>query len=55
MIDTNHHVLSGFFWQATENERAPVGGLAPPQRSGEASISFMDDVGIDVAVARPFG
>jgi aminocarboxymuconate-semialdehyde decarboxylase len=49
-IDTHHHILPDFFWQATENARAPVGGLAPLRWSKEASISFMDDAGIDVAV-----
>jgi 6-methylsalicylate decarboxylase len=50
-IDTHHHILPDFFWQATENAHAPVGGLARLQWSKEASISFMDDAGIDVAVA----
>ena len=49
-IDTHHHILPDFFWQETENANAPVGGLAPLQWSKEASISFMDDAGIDVAV-----
>jgi len=49
-IDTHHHMLPAFFWQATENAHAPVGGLAPLQWSKEASISFMDDSGIDVVV-----
>src|SRR5580700_6025467 len=49
-IETHHHLLPDFFWQATENAQAPVGGLAPLQWSKEASISFMDDAGIDVAV-----
>ena len=49
-IDTHHHILPDFFWQETENANAPVGGLAPLQWSREASILFMDDAGIDVAV-----
>jgi aminocarboxymuconate-semialdehyde decarboxylase len=49
-IDTHHHILPDFFWQETENEHAPVGGLAPLLWSEEASISFMDDAGIDVAM-----
>ncbi len=49
-IDTHHHILPDFFWQATENVLAPVGGLAPLRWSREASISFMDDAGIDIAV-----
>jgi aminocarboxymuconate-semialdehyde decarboxylase len=49
-IDTHHHMLPDFFWQETENADAPVGGLAPLRWSREASISFMDDAGIDAAV-----
>ena len=49
-IDTHHHLLPDFFWQETENAHAPVGGLAPLRWSKEASISFMDEAGIDMAV-----
>ena len=49
-IDTHHHIVPDFFWQETENAHAPIGGLAPLQWSKEASISFMDAAGIDVAV-----
>jgi hypothetical protein len=49
-IDTHHHMLPDFFWEETENANAPVGGLAPLRWSREASVSFMDDAGIDVAV-----
>src|SRR5258708_28903860 len=37
-IDTHHHILPDFFWQAAENAHAPVGGLAPLRWSKEASI-----------------
>ena len=43
-------MLPDFFWQETGNAHAPVGGFAPPQWSKEASISFMDNAGIDVAM-----
>jgi aminocarboxymuconate-semialdehyde decarboxylase len=49
-IDTHHHLLPDFFWQETENDDDPIGGLAPLRWSKETSISFMDDAGIDVAV-----
>ena len=49
-IDTHHHILPDFFWQETENAHAHIGGLEPLRWSREASISFMDDAGIDVAV-----
>src|SRR5438876_1695504 len=43
-------MLPEFFWQETDNAHAPVGGLAPQRWSPEASLSFMDGAGIDVAV-----
>src|SRR5712691_9976144 len=49
-IDTHHHMLPDFFWRETENAHAPVGGLAPLRWSQDATLSFMDDAGIDVAV-----
>jgi len=49
-IDTHHHMLPEFFWQETDNAHAPVGGLAPQRWSPEASLSFMDGAGIDVAI-----
>src|ERR1700724_231054 len=49
-VDTHHHILPDFFCRETENAHAPVGGLAPLRWSKEASISFMDDAGIDIAV-----
>jgi 6-methylsalicylate decarboxylase len=50
VIDTHHHLLPDFFWRETDNAQAPVGGIAPLTWSKEASLSFMDDAGIDVAV-----
>jgi aminocarboxymuconate-semialdehyde decarboxylase len=49
-IDTHHHMLPDFFWRETDNADTPVGGLAPLQWSKDATLSFMDDAGIDVAV-----
>ena len=49
-FDTHQHILPDFFWQATENDHAPIGGLAPLRWSRETAISFMDDAGIDVAI-----
>src|SRR4029453_18421686 len=49
-IDTHHHMLPDFFWRETENAHAPVGGLAPLRWSKDATLSFMDDADIGVAV-----
>jgi 6-methylsalicylate decarboxylase len=47
-VDTHHHMLLGFFWEATEGDD-PVGGLAP-RWSRASALSFLDDAGIDVAI-----
>lgn len=49
-IDTHHHILPDFFWQATNDAHGPVGGLKPLQWSQETAVSYMDEAGIDVAV-----
>jgi 6-methylsalicylate decarboxylase len=49
-VDTHHHILPDFFWQATESGDDPVGGIAPPPWSRASALSFLDDAGIDVAV-----
>ena len=49
-VDTHHHILPDFFWQATESGGDPVGGVAPPPWSRASALSFLDDAGIDVAV-----
>jgi hypothetical protein len=48
-VDTHHHMLPDFFWEATEGDD-PVGGIAPPPWSRASALSFLDDAGIDVAV-----
>jgi hypothetical protein len=48
-IDTHRHILPKFFWQETENVRAPVGGLAPLRWSKEAASRSWITL-IDVAV-----
>jgi aminocarboxymuconate-semialdehyde decarboxylase len=50
-VDIHHHVLPDFFWRATNEGDSPVGGIAPPPWSPAAALSFLDDAGIDVAVA----
>ena len=49
-VDIHHHTLPDFFWQATNEDASPVGGIAPPPWSSAAALSFLDDAGIDVAV-----
>ena len=49
-IDVHHHILPDVFWRATNDAHSPVGGIVPAPWSKEATLSFMDDAGIDVAI-----
>ena len=49
-IDTHHHMLPEFFFEATNEKANPVGGLKPQPWSPESSLAFMDETGIDIAV-----
>jgi hypothetical protein len=31
-VDVHHHILPDFFWQATNEQHGPVGGIAPARR-----------------------
>jgi 6-methylsalicylate decarboxylase len=49
-IDTHHHLLPDFFFEATNEKEKPVGGLKPQRWTPETSLAFMDEAGIDVAI-----
>jgi predicted TIM-barrel fold metal-dependent hydrolase len=49
-IDTHHHLLPDFFFEATNEKEDPVGGLKPQSWTPEISLAFMDEAGIDVAL-----
>jgi predicted TIM-barrel fold metal-dependent hydrolase len=49
-IDTHHHMLPDFFFEATNEKENPVGGLAPQRWTPEGSLAFMDEAGIDIAI-----
>jgi predicted TIM-barrel fold metal-dependent hydrolase len=49
-IDTHHHMLPEFFFEATNEKANPVGGLKPQPWTIENSLAFMDELEIDVAV-----
>src|SRR5882757_2964213 len=49
-IDTHHHMLPEFFFEATNEKDNPVGGLKPHAWSIENSLAFMDEMKIDIAV-----
>jgi 6-methylsalicylate decarboxylase len=50
VIDTHHHMLPDFFFEATNEKENPVGGLKPQLWAPESSLAFMDEAEIDVAV-----
>jgi predicted TIM-barrel fold metal-dependent hydrolase len=49
-VDTHHHMLPGFFFEATNEKENPVGGLKPQAWTPESSLAFMDEAGIDIAI-----
>ena len=49
-IDTHHHMLPEFFFEATNEKDNPVGGLKPQAWTPENSIAFMNEAEIDIAI-----
>jgi predicted TIM-barrel fold metal-dependent hydrolase len=49
-IDTHHHMLPDFFFEATNEKESPVGGLKPQAWTPETSLAFMDEAEIDITV-----
>jgi predicted TIM-barrel fold metal-dependent hydrolase len=49
-VDMHHHILPDYFWRATNEASAPVGGIQPPSWSVSEAIGFLDEAGIDVAI-----
>jgi 6-methylsalicylate decarboxylase len=39
-VDTHHHMLPDFFWQATEGDD-PVGGIAPRPDASAAADEYI--------------
>jgi 6-methylsalicylate decarboxylase len=50
-VDIHHHLLPDFYRRATEHGGQSVGGVLPAVWTQANALSFMDDAGIDVAVA----
>lgn len=49
-VDFHHHLLPGFYRDATETGGVSVGGVLPAVWRPEASLSYLDDAQIDLAV-----
>jgi 6-methylsalicylate decarboxylase len=50
-VDIHHHLIPDFYRRATEHDGQSVGGVLPAPWSQASALSFMDDAGIDVAIA----
>jgi 6-methylsalicylate decarboxylase len=50
-IDLHHHVIPDFYWEASNEDGNAAGGLTPPRWSLDGALSYLDEAGIDVAVA----
>jgi 6-methylsalicylate decarboxylase len=49
-VDLHHHVIPGFYWEASNEDGNAAGGITPPHWSLDGAIAYLDEAGIDVAV-----
>jgi 6-methylsalicylate decarboxylase len=49
-VDLHHHVIPGFYWDASNEDGNAAGGITPPHWSLDGAIAYLDEAGIDVAV-----
>jgi 6-methylsalicylate decarboxylase len=50
-VDIHHHLIPDFYRAATEHDGQSVGGVLPAVWSRASALSFIDEAGIDVAIA----
>jgi len=50
VVDLHHHVIPGFYWEASNEDGDAAGGITPPRWSLGGAIAYLDEAGIDVAV-----
>jgi 6-methylsalicylate decarboxylase len=50
-IDLHHHVIPDFYWQASNEGGEAAGGITPPRWSLDGALAYLDEAGIDAAVA----
>jgi aminocarboxymuconate-semialdehyde decarboxylase len=50
-VDLHHHVIPDFYWEASNDGGNAAGGINPPRWSLDGAIAYLDEAGIDVAVA----
>jgi aminocarboxymuconate-semialdehyde decarboxylase len=51
IVDLHHHVIPGFYWDASNENGNVAGGINPPRWSLDGAIAYLDQAGIDVAIA----
>jgi predicted TIM-barrel fold metal-dependent hydrolase len=51
IVDLHHHVIPDFYWDASNEDGNVAGGINPPRWSLDGAIAYLDQAGIDVAVA----
>jgi 6-methylsalicylate decarboxylase len=50
-VDLHHHVIPDFYWEASNEDGNAAGGINPPPWSLDGAIAYLDEAGIDIAVA----
>jgi aminocarboxymuconate-semialdehyde decarboxylase len=50
-VDLHHHVIPDFYWEASNEGGHAAGGITPPRWSLDGALAYLDEAGIDVAVA----
>jgi predicted TIM-barrel fold metal-dependent hydrolase len=51
VVDLHHHVIPDFYWEASNEDGNAAGGINPPRWSLDGDIAYLDDAGIDTAIA----
>src|SRR4051812_3345577 len=49
-VDLHHHVIPGFYWEASSEGGNAAGGITPPRWSFDGAIAYLDEARIDAAV-----
>src|ERR1700735_651647 len=50
-VDIHQHVIPDFYWDASNEDGNAAGGIPPPRWSLDGAIAYLDEAGIDVAIA----
>ena len=51
IVDLHHHVSPDFYWEASNEDGNAAGGITPPRWSLDSAIAYLDEAGIDLAIA----